>query len=180
MHCFTGGFQDFKRWLQDFPNFIFGFNESLLHPKKKHHPKLIKVIVSMDLGRILLKTDALLLLQPKYYGQMRHNNMVVNIAAKIGAIRHIFLSNTRQNIICFFKLFHQIQVSTDTSRQFTSIERFMLVKTDNALAERMPDKKSSGRCIEGLYKFKRKCGNCNRTLPIPETGFPLFRDDKIP
>ena len=84
----------------------------------------------MDLGRILLKTDALLLLSPKYYGQMRHDNMVVDIASKIGAIRHISLSNTRQNTICFFtKLFHQILVSTDTSRQFTSIERFMLVKT---------------------------------------------------
>ena len=25
VHCFTGGFQDFKRWIQAFPNVVFGF-----------------------------------------------------------------------------------------------------------------------------------------------------------
>ena len=59
-----GGFQDFKRWIQVFPNVVFGFNGSLLQPKKRH-PELIKVVASMDLGRILLETDAPLLLPPK-------------------------------------------------------------------------------------------------------------------
>ena len=56
VHCFTGGFQDFKQWLQAFSNIVFGFTGALLHPKKCH-PELVKVVALMDLGRILLETD---------------------------------------------------------------------------------------------------------------------------
>ena len=109
VHCFTGGFQDFKRWLQAFPNVVFGFNGSLLQPKK-HHPQLIKVVASMDLGRISLETDAPLLLPPKYYGQMKNSNsfMVADVATEIGIIRHMpneaVLATTHRNTWCFFNL----------------------------------------------------------------------------
>ena len=104
VHCFTGGFQDFKRWLQAFPNVVFGFNGSLLQPKKRH-PELIKVVASMDLGRILLETDAPLLLPLKYHGQMKHTNpfMVAD-----GIIRHMpteaVLATTHHNTQRFFNL----------------------------------------------------------------------------
>ena len=109
VHCFMGGFQDFKRWLQAFPNVVFGFNGSLLQPKKRH-PELIKVVASMDLGRILLETDAPLLLLPKYYGQTKNSNpfMVADVTTKIGIIRHMpteaMLATTHCNTWCFFNL----------------------------------------------------------------------------
>ena len=109
VHCFMGGFQDFKRWPQAFPNVVFGFNESLLQPKK-HHPELIKLVASMDLGRILLETDAPLLLLPKYHGQMKHTNpfMVADVPTEIGIIRHMLteamLATTHCNTRRFFNL----------------------------------------------------------------------------
>ena len=111
VHCFTGGFQDFKRWLQAFPNVVFGFNGSLLQPKKRH-PELIKMVASMDLGRILLETDAPLLLPPKYHGQTKHSNpfMVANVATEIGMICHMLteavLATTHRNTRHFFNLIH--------------------------------------------------------------------------
>ena len=109
VHCFTGGFQDFKQWLQAFPNVVFSFTGSLLHPQK-HHPKLMKVVSSIDLGRILLETDLPLLLPLKYWGVTKHSNlyMVADIAAKIGAIHHMpteaVLSITHCNTWRFFNL----------------------------------------------------------------------------
>ena len=109
VHCFTGGFQDFKRWIQAFPNVVFGFNGSLLQPKKRH-PELIKVVAAMDLGRILLETDAPLLLLPKYHGQTKHSNpfMVADVATEIGMIRHMpteaVLATTHHNTRRFFNL----------------------------------------------------------------------------
>ena len=109
VHCFTGGFQDFKQWLQAFSNVVFGFTGALLHPKKCH-PELVKVVASMDLGRILLETDALLLLPPKYTRQTHHSNpyMVADIAAEIGAICHIPMETVllvmHRNTFQFFNL----------------------------------------------------------------------------
>ena len=109
VHCFTGGLQDLKRWLQAFPNVVFGFTGALLQPQKCH-PELMKVVSSVDLGRILLETDSPLLLPPKYRGVTKHSNpyMVADIAAEIGAIRHIpteaVLSITHRNTRRFFNL----------------------------------------------------------------------------
>ena len=64
----------------------------------------------MDLGRILLETDAPLLLPPKYYGQMKHSNpfMVADVATEIGIIRHMpteaVLATTHRNTWRFFNL----------------------------------------------------------------------------
>ena len=115
VHCFTGGFQDFKRWLQAFPNVVFGFNGSLLQPKKRH-PELIKVVASMDLGRILLETDAPLLLPPKYYGQTKNSNlfMVADVTTEIGIIRHMpteaVLATTHRNTRRFFNLICHLEM----------------------------------------------------------------------
>ena len=104
VHCFMGGFQDFKWWLQAFPNVVFGFNGSLLQPKK--------VVASMDLGRILLETDAPLLLLLKYHGQTKHSNpfMVADVATEIGIIYHMLteavLATTHRNTQHFFNLIH--------------------------------------------------------------------------
>ena len=109
VHCFTGGFEDFKRWIQAFPNAVFGFTGALLHPKKRH-PELVKVVASLDMGRILVETDAPLLLPPKYHGLTQISNpyMVVDIAAEIAAIRHIpttsVLAVTHRNTRRFFNL----------------------------------------------------------------------------
>ena len=111
VHCFMGGFQDFKRWLQAFPNVVFGFNGSLLQPKKRH-PELIKVVASMDLGRILLEMDAPLLLLPKYHSQTKHSNsfMVADVTTEIGIICHMpteaVLATTHHNTWHFFNLIH--------------------------------------------------------------------------
>ena len=109
VHCFTGGVQDYKKWLQAFPNAVFGFTGALLHPKKRH-PELSKVVAAMDLGRMLLETDTLLLLPPKYQGMTSNSNpyMVVDIASEIGRIRHIpteaVLAVMHRNTRRFFNL----------------------------------------------------------------------------
>ena len=70
----------------------------------------MKVVSSMDLGRILLETDSPLLLPLKYQGATKHSNpcMVADIAAKIGAIHHMpteaVLSITHCNTQQFFNL----------------------------------------------------------------------------
>ena len=112
VHCFTGGLQDYRRWIQAFPTVVFGFTGALLHPQKRH-PKLLKVAAAMDLGRLLLETDAPLLLPPKYQGITKNSNpyMVVDIATEIGNIRHIpteaVLAVTHRNTRRFFNLVPQ-------------------------------------------------------------------------
>ena len=69
VHCFTGGKRDDQKQLQSFHSCVFGFSGALLDPKKHHH-KLLGVIRLMDLGHILLESDALLLLPPKYHELM--------------------------------------------------------------------------------------------------------------
>ena len=54
VHCFTGGISNYMKWAQAFPACMFGFTGALLDPRKRH-PELLKVVASMDLGRILLE-----------------------------------------------------------------------------------------------------------------------------
>ena len=64
----------------------------------------------MDLGRILLETNASHLLPPKYHGQMKNRNpfMVAGMAAEIGIIHHMLteavLATTHHNTWHFFNL----------------------------------------------------------------------------
>ena len=70
------------KWAQAFPACMFGFTGALLDPRKRH-PELLKVVASMDLGRILLETNSPLLLPPKYHLEgIRHSNplMIIDIA----------------------------------------------------------------------------------------------------
>ena len=109
VHCFTGGIQDYQKWIQAFLNAVFGFTGALLHPQK-WHPELLKVAAAMDLGWMLLEMDALLLLPPKYNGITRNSNLyiVVDIASEIGSIRHMpteaVLAVTHRNTCRFFSL----------------------------------------------------------------------------
>ena len=112
VHCFIGGIQDYRKWIQAFLKAVFGFTGALLHPQK-WHPELLKVAAAMDLGQMLLETDAPLLLPPKYNGITRNSNpyMVVDIASEIGSIRHrpteAVLAVTHRNTRRFFSLVRQ-------------------------------------------------------------------------
>ena len=112
VHCFMGGLQDYRKWIQAFPNAVFGFTGALLH-HQKCHPELLKVVAAMDLGQVLLEMDAPLLLPPKYNGITHNSNpyMVVDIAMEISTIRHILtkavLAVTHRNTCRFFNLVPQ-------------------------------------------------------------------------
>ena len=110
IHCFTGGKYDYKKWVKSFHNCVFGFTGTLLDPKKHHH-ELLSIVGSMDLGRILLESDAPLLLPPKYYEfDVRNSNplMVINIAEEIACLHHlpvnIITKATLCNMLQFFGL----------------------------------------------------------------------------
>ena len=110
IHCLTGGKCDYQKWLQSFHSCVFGLTGALLDPKKHHH-ELLSVIGSMDLGHILLESDALLLLLPKYHEfDVRNSNplMVINIAEEIACLCHlpvnIIAKATLRNTLQFFGL----------------------------------------------------------------------------
>ena len=110
VHCFTGGKCDYQKWLQSFHSCVFGFTGILLNPKEHHH-ELLSVVESMDLGLILLESDALLLLPPKYHEfDVRNSNplMVINIAEEIAHLRNlpvnIIAKATLRNMLQFFRL----------------------------------------------------------------------------
>ena len=90
IHCFTGGKHDYQKWLQRFHSCVFGFTGALLDPKKHYH-ELLSVVGSMDLGYILLESNAPLL-PPKYHEfDVRNSNplMVINIAEEIACLCHL-------------------------------------------------------------------------------------------
>ena len=61
VHCFTGRKADYQQWMKAFPSYMCGYTGAILHPKKRHH-ELLKVICAIDIGHVLLETDAPLLL----------------------------------------------------------------------------------------------------------------------
>ena len=109
VHCFTGGKADYQQWMKAFPSCMFGFTGAILHPKKRHH-ELLEVICAIDIGCVLLETDAPLLLPPKYYGVTKISNsyMLVDIAKEIAQLKQILtaevLEATHHNTHCFFQL----------------------------------------------------------------------------
>ena len=109
VHCFTGGKADYQQWMRAFPSYMFGFTGAILHPKKRHHD-LLEVICAIDIGCVLLETDAPLLLPPKYYGVTKISNsfMLVDIAKEIAQLKQILtaevLEATHRNTRCFFQL----------------------------------------------------------------------------
>ena len=110
IHCFTGGKNDYQKWLQSFHSCVFGFTGTLLDPERHHH-ELLSVVGSMDLERILLESDAPLLLPPKYHEfDVRNSNplIVINIAKEIACLCHlpvnIIAKVTLHNMLQFFGL----------------------------------------------------------------------------
>ena len=113
VHCFTGGVSNYMKWVQAFPVCVFRFTGTLLDPRK-HHPELLKVVASMDLGCILLKTDAPLLIPPKYQSEgIQHGNplMIIDIAKEVAKLRHLptmtIINRAHYNTLHFFCLTHQ-------------------------------------------------------------------------
>ena len=112
IHCFTGGISNYTKWVQAFPACMFGFTGALLNPRK-HHPELLQVVPSMDLGRILLETDSPLLIPPKYWSEaIQHSNplMIIDIAKEVARLQHLptnIVNMAHYNTICFFHLTHQ-------------------------------------------------------------------------
>ena len=106
VHCFTGGISDYIKWVQAFPACMFGFTGALFN-SRKHHPELLQVVASMDLGRILL-------IPPKYWTKViQHSNplMIVNIAKEVARLQHLptttIINMEHHNTLCFFCLTHQ-------------------------------------------------------------------------
>ena len=109
VHCFTGGKADYQQWMKAFPSCMFWFTGAILHPKKRHH-ELLEVICAINLGHVLLETDAPLLLPPKYYEVTKISNsyILVDIAMEIAQLKRILtaevLKATHCNTHCFFQL----------------------------------------------------------------------------
>ena len=57
VHCFTGGIQDYQKWIQAFQNVVSWFTGTLLHPQK-WHLELLKVAAATNLRQMLLEMDA--------------------------------------------------------------------------------------------------------------------------
>ena len=113
VHCFTRGVSDYMKWVQAFPACVFRFTGTLLDPRK-HHPELLKVVASMDLGHILLETDTPLLIPLKYWSEgIQHSNplMIIDIAKEVVKLQHLptmtIINRAHHNTLRFFRLTHQ-------------------------------------------------------------------------
>ena len=113
VHCLTGGVSNYMKWVQAFPACVFRFTGALLDPRK-HHPVLLKVVALMDLGHILLETDAPLLIPPKYWSEgIQHSNplMIIDIAKEVAKLQHLptmtIVNRACHNTFHFFHLTHQ-------------------------------------------------------------------------
>jgi TatD DNase family protein len=66
LHAFNYGLAEAFRWVQIFPNCVFGICPKVLDAQHRH-PQLIEVVRNLDSRRLLLETDAPYM-KPKAFG----------------------------------------------------------------------------------------------------------------
>lgn len=101
IHCFTGNHKQLHRFVNDFPNTMFGFTNLVAYPTAKTTHTVAK---SVPLDRLLLETDAPYFVPESLRkgGRFSHPGNVIFVAEEIARIREqdidVILENCRRNV----------------------------------------------------------------------------------
>jgi TatD DNase family protein len=115
VHCFTGNFEDAKKYLD--LGLYLGFTGVITFPPKKLNPKpqeeLLKVIKEIPMDKFLVETDAPFLAPQKYRGERAESWMVEEMIVKIAEIKGKTYEEVREKSVeNALRLFNKIKLST--------------------------------------------------------------------
>ena len=87
-HCFSEGIAEATRWLQDFPNTLFGLTTTLL--REDRHPGMDIFVRSTRMECLLLESDAPYLPPPLFpRGTLMHPWMMEATAARVAQLKGV-------------------------------------------------------------------------------------------
>ena len=116
-HCFSSSITEKDNWLLAFPNTMFGFTSTLLHPGR--HPTLDQVVCDLPDDKILIESDAPYLPPHEFTAPLRRNwtsgrrvvgtpGMLYPVVDRIARLKglsanHVFLYS-KANAMNFYRL----------------------------------------------------------------------------
>ena len=89
-HCFVGSPAEVQKWMEAFPNVMFGFTGAICRDTRVK-PEWYDAIVQLPLNKLLLETDAPFLVPPKFEKLTKDSNpgMLLEVSKMIAEVRNL-------------------------------------------------------------------------------------------